>query len=106
LLIREPCSDFGTRFAPDPSPKLVRNDRQLLLEVPFTPAAGYEEVDHIAKAAKNGPIVARVQRSGRQFIIQGRASGGILVYVDSVEHAEAILRDLCYEGDQAKLAAP
>jgi hypothetical protein len=106
LLIRDPCSDFVTNFAPDPSPKLVRNHGQLLLEVPFTPAAGYEEVDSIAKAAKHGPVVARVQHTGREFIIQGPAFGGILVYVDSVEHAEAILRDLCYEGDKAKLAAP
>ena len=34
------------------------------------------------------------------------APGSIMVYVDSVDQAEAILRDLCYEGDKAKLAAP
>lgn len=106
LLIRDSCSTFVTNFAPDPSPKLVRNNGQLLLEVPFTPAAGYEEVDRIAKAAKHGPIVARVQHTGREFIIQGPAFGGIMVYVDSVEHAEAILRDLCYEGEYAKLKPP
>jgi hypothetical protein len=50
------CSDFVTNFAPDPSPRLLRNDGQLLLEVPFTPAAGYEEIDSIAKAAKHGPV--------------------------------------------------
>jgi hypothetical protein len=84
----------------------VRNDGQLLLEVPFTPAARYEEVYLMEKAAKHGPVVARLARTGREFIIQGPASGGIMVYVDSVEHAEAILRDLCFEGDKAKVAAP
>jgi hypothetical protein len=106
LVIRDPCNDFVTQFAPNPSPKLVRNDSQLLLEVPFTPAAGYEEVDQMEEAAKHGPVVARVQHTGREFIIQGPAVGGIMVYVDSLEHAEAILRDLCYQGDKAKLAAP
>jgi hypothetical protein len=106
LVITEPCADFVTNFAPYESPKLVRSGGQLLLEVPFTPAAGYEEVEQMAKAAKNGPIVARVQKTGREFIIQGRGSAGIMVYVDSVEHAEAILRDLCYEGEQAKLKSP
>ena len=106
LVIREPCADFVTNFAPDPSPKLVRTNGQLLLEVPFTPAAGYEEVDQMVEAAKRGPFVARVDKTGRQFIIQAPSNGGIMVYVDSVEQAEAILRDLCYEGDKARLAAP
>ena len=29
-----------------------------------------------------------------------------MVYVDSVAHAEAILRDLCYEGDKATVKPP
>jgi hypothetical protein len=106
LVIRDPCNDFVTNFAPDPSPKLVRNNGQLLLEVPFTPAAGYEEVDQLEQAAKHGPVVARVQHTGREFIIQGPAFGGIMVYVDSLEHAEAILRDLCYQGGKDHLDPP
>lgn len=106
IVIRDPCNDFVTQFEPDPSPKLVRRDGQLLLEVPFTPAAGYEEVDQMVEATKHGLAVARIQHTGREFIIQGPASGGIMVYVDSVDHAEAILRDLCFEGDKAKVAAP
>jgi hypothetical protein len=105
-VIREPCADFVTNFWPDPSPKLVRKDGQLLLEIPFTPAAGYEEVDLMQKTAKHGPVVARVAHTGREFIIQGPAWGGIMVYVDSVAHAEAILRDLCYEGDKATVKPP
>jgi hypothetical protein len=80
-----------------------------LLEVSFTPAAGYEEVDRVEKAAKHGPAVARVKHTGREFIIQGPALGGILVYVDSLEQAEAILRDLCFAGeygDYTKLKPP
>jgi hypothetical protein len=106
IVIRDPCNDFVTQFAPDPSPKLVHRDGQLLLEVPFTPAAGYEEVEQMDEAVKHGPCVARVEHTGREFIIQSRAPGGIMVYVESLEHAEAILRDLCYHGDKAKLAAP
>jgi hypothetical protein len=106
LVIRDPCNDFVTVSAPDPSPKLVRKDGQLLLEVPFTPAAGYEEVDLMQKASRQGPVVARVQRTGREFIIQGPAFGGIMVYVDSLEHAEAILRDLCYQNGMDHLDPP
>jgi hypothetical protein len=117
VVIRDPCSTFCTYFEPSPdpgsrltsSPKLVRSNGQLLLEVSFTPAAGYEEVDRLEKAAKRAPAVARVQRTGREFIIQGPAEGGIMVYVDSLEHAEGILRDLCYKGnygDYTKLKPP
>jgi hypothetical protein len=56
--------------------------------------------------AKRAPFVARIQHTGREFTIQGPAAGGIMVSVDSLEQAEATLRDLCYEGDKAKLAAP
>ena len=106
LIIRDPCNDFVTVFEPDPRPKLVRNNGQLLLEVPFTPAAGYEEVDQLEQAAKHGPVVARVQHTGREFIIQGPAFGGIMVYVDSLDHAEAILRDLCFQGGKDHLEPP
>jgi hypothetical protein len=106
IIIRDSCNDFVSESAPDRSPKLVRSDGQLLLQVPFTPAAGYEEVEQMDEAVKHGPCVARVQRTGREFIIQRRAANGIMVYVESLEHAEAILRDLCYEGDKAKVAAP
>jgi hypothetical protein len=116
VVISDPCSDFCTIFEPSPpgskvvsSPKLIRNDGQLLLEIPFTPAAGYEEVDRLVEAAKHGPAVARVKSTGREFIIQAPAWGSILVYVDSLEHAEAILRDLCFKGeygDYTKLKLP
>ena len=106
LVIRDPCADFATNFAPNPGPKLVRGDGQLLLEVPFTPAAGHKEVELMEEAAKHAPAVVRVASTGREFTIQGPASGGITVYVATAEHAEAILRDLCYEGDKAKVALP
>jgi hypothetical protein len=105
FVIRPPFSTFCPEYAPEPMPKLVREGRQMFLQLPFTPAED-RQADAIVAAVKQGPTIMRIEGTDREFIAQHLGPRCIEVYVDSAEQAEAILLDLGFKKEESKLPLP
>jgi hypothetical protein len=101
VMIEEPCSTFGSEFAPYRTPLFEKaSDGRFTLTISFTPAKD-READRIITAVKRGPTRLKIAQTGREIEALALRDSRLLLGVASKQEAEAVLKDLCFTKDSS-----